>query len=40
MKYKRTVGGDGDIEFLCKHGIGHSRNSHTCDDCNHKLHEM
>lgn len=27
------IGDDGDIEWPCKHGVGHSENCHTCDGC-------
>jgi hypothetical protein len=27
------IGDDGDREWLCEHGIGHSKNIHTCDGC-------
>lgn len=40
MNYKKTIGDDGDIEILCEHHIGHSKNPHTCDGCNHRLHKV
>ena len=27
------LGDDGDKEWLCEHGIGHSEHVHTCDGC-------
>ena len=27
------IGDDGDDEILCKHGIGHSAEVHSCDGC-------
>lgn len=27
------IGDDGDIEWPCKHGVGHSEHVHTCDGC-------
>ncbi len=40
MKNKVTIGDDGDIEVLCEHGIGHSKNVHTCDGCCSKIKDM
>lgn len=33
IKRKTIIGDDGDKEWLCKHGIGHGENVHTCDGC-------
>lgn len=30
---KTIIGDDGQTEVLCKHGVGHSKNAHTCDYC-------
>ena len=30
---KWIVGDDGEREWLCKHGVGHGENVHTCDGC-------
>lgn len=30
---KLIIGDDGDVEWLCPHGIGHGENVHTCDGC-------
>jgi len=30
---KSIIGDDGEKEWLCQHGVGHSENVHTCDGC-------
>ena len=30
---RKIIGDDGEIEVLCKHGIGHGKGVHTCDGC-------
>ena len=40
MKINYIVGDDGDVEIICKHGVGHSDNVHTCDGCCSKGHEI
>ena len=30
MKKKWIIGDDGDREWLCEHGVGHSKGVHTC----------
>jgi len=30
---RKIIGDDGEIEVLCKHGIGHGKGRHTCDGC-------
>jgi hypothetical protein len=28
-----VIGDDGDYEWVCPHGVGHSPNPHTCEGC-------
>jgi hypothetical protein len=30
---RTIIGDDGDEEWLCKHGVGHSPKVHSCDGC-------
>lgn len=30
---RKIIGDDGEIEVLCRHGVGHGKGVHTCDGC-------
>lgn len=30
---REIIGDDGDLEWLCPHGVGHGPHVHTCDGC-------
>ena len=33
LRITNIIGDDGDHEWLCPHGVGHSLALHTCDGC-------